>query len=173
MVIKAFEALIDLLSQEQAIYSQMAELLDREREAMLSMATDRLDTIVSTKETLALRLKALDESRKMLANRLGSLHGLPADKVTITGLSQTAPPAVADRLRRVGARLRETVERCQLLNQFNARAARRGVEMVSGAIDHLISTAAPAGKLYSKPVARGGYGMGARRSVPGIISRQA
>lgn len=173
MVVKAFESLIDLLSQEQAIYNEMAGLLDSEREAMLTMATERLDAIVSCKETLALRLKALDESRKMLASRLGNVQGLPPDQVTITKLSETAPSSVAERLRRTGAQLRETVERCRVINQFNARAAIRGVEMVSGAIEQLITTADPVGKLYAKPTSKGGYGTAVRRSVSGFITRQA
>jgi flagellar biosynthesis/type III secretory pathway chaperone len=143
-----YEALIDLLLQEEAIYRELTELLDEEREAMLRLAVERLGEIVSRKETLGLRIKALDESRKVLARRLGTQLGLATDQVTVTNLCGRAPRSVAERLETIGRRLRRTVTACQEKNAYNARAATRGMELVASAIGHLIAQADPAGKVY-------------------------
>ena len=156
----------------------MAELLALEREAMLAMAMDRLGEVVARKETLALRLKALDESRRALARRLASLCGASSDQLTISDLCQSAPPFVAAELRRSGQRLREAVLNCQSINDFNARAARRGLQLVGDVIHHLIDQADPTGKLYEAPRPRpkGYAGSASGRGSAlggGFISRKA
>lgn len=177
MTNQSFEALITLLDQEEAIYGEMASLLDQEREALLAMAMDRLGELTSRKETLGLRIKAMDESRKLLARRLGNAFGLAPDQVTLSNLCRLAPTEMGLRLNRCGLKLKETVERCQAVNEFNAKATHRGMELVSGAIEYLIAQADPAGKVYQapRPTARGGYPPARRpgTGASGFISRQA
>ncbi|HOE96936.1 MAG TPA: flagellar protein FlgN [Candidatus Sumerlaeota bacterium] len=169
-----YESLLTLLGEERAIYEEMADLLDQEREAMLAMAVDRLAEIVARKETLALRIKALDESRRVLARRLGAALGLPPHELTISELYAAAPAEIAGRLRAVGAALREVVVRCREINQFNERAARRGLELVGGAIQTLLEQADPTGKVYEAPRPRArGYGGPVAPGGGGIFSRQA
>lgn len=154
---QSFESLISLLQQEHAIYCEMAELLAGEREAMLAMAAARVTELTARKQTLVLRIKALDESRKLLARRLGAQCGLDPDGVTLTTLCEFADAPHALRLRTVGEALRQAVLHCQELNRFNERAARRGLELVSGVIQQLIDQADPAGRLYQPPAGGGGY----------------
>lgn len=172
MTDQSFNALISLLEQEEAIYSEMASLLDKEREALLAMALDRLGELTSRKETLALRIKAMDESRRLLARRLGAAFGLDPEQITLVALCRLAPPEIAMRLSRIGIRLKETVKLCQTTNDFNARAAHRGMELVSGSIEYLIAQADPAGKVYQAPGARGYAAAGRRPGSSGFISRQ-
>ena len=146
-------------------------------EALLGMAVERLGEIVSRKETLALRVKALDESRKMLARRMGTFFNIPNGEVTISALCAVAPAAMATRLRAAGDRLRATVEECQAINQANARAATSGMNLIKGAIEYLIEEADPEGSLYQNKQTNG-YGparrpSGAPRLGSTFISRQA
>ena len=171
MLTQTYAALISLLEQEEAIYGEMAVALNEEREALLAMAADRLGELASRKETLALRVKALDESRKLLARRLESALGIPPEELTVTRLVQHAPSGMGERLRRVGQTLRQSVERCQAVNQFNERAARRGMSLLGGAIQYLIAQADPAGKLYQAPRPKG-YAAGGHSGASGFISRQ-
>lgn len=172
MINQSFDALIALLEQEDAIYGEMAILLDQEREALLAMALDRLGEITSRKETLALRIKAMDESRKLLARRLGTALGLDPDSITLSGLGEAVPPELSRRLARIGQALKQTVLRCQAVNEFNARAASRGMNLVTSSIEYLIAQADPAGKLYEAPRGKG-YGGARRPGASGFISRQA
>jgi flagellar biosynthesis/type III secretory pathway chaperone len=151
MTPKSFDALIELLGQEDAIYRELADLLDEEQAAMIAMAADRLGEIVARKETLALRVKALDESRKVLARRLGEALGLASNELTVTLLCRRAEPETGRRLAEAAGRLRASLERCQRLNDANGRAARRGMELVGGAIQYLIEQANPGGRVYQPP----------------------
>jgi flagellar biosynthesis/type III secretory pathway chaperone len=171
-----YEALIDLLEQEEAIYREMLALLDEEREAMLRMRVDQVMRLTSRKETLALRVKALDESRKMLARRLAAGLGTPPDQVTVTRLCEQAPFGVAKRLAAAGDRLRQVVAACKTKNEANGRTAACGMNVIAGAMDHLIAHADPTGVVY-RPSRRDGHGGYARltKAVPslGLVSRQA
>jgi hypothetical protein len=143
---------------------------------MLAMAIARLGEIASRKETLALRIKALDESRKLLARRLGQELNIPPDQVTVTRLCAQAPSAVATRLELAGRTLRETVMTCRELSENNACAARKGLELTGGMIDFMIREADPAGRLYTAPrpnAKRGGYTGMSQTKGSGFISRQA
>lgn len=168
------ESLIDLLIQEEAIYRELLAVLDAEHAAMLAMEIARLTDLASRKETLGLRIRGLDESRKVLARRLTHQLGLAPDEVTITRLCELAPVGVAERLAAAGRRLRETVEACQVRNAENARAAHRGLDLVQSAIGHLIDAADPAGKVYqTQRSGPGGYATISRTSGSGLISRRA
>lgn len=174
---KPFEALIKLLQQEQVIYEELAQLLEIERQALLSMEADQVGQIVSRKQTLALRVKTLDESRKMLSRRLGTLCGLRFEQVTTTQLAKCAPAGVGERLRRAARDLRGVVEHCQQVNKYNDGAARKAVDLLGGAIEYMIQQADPVGQVYTpgKRAQSGGSSSGAGKSTggPGLISRTA
>lgn len=171
------ESLIELLHEELSIYAELAGLLEAERAAMHAMALDALTRATAAKDTLLLRIKALDESRKLLAQRLASELGLPRDEVTLTRLAQVAPAPQAAQLRAAGNALRERVEQCQALNRHNALAAERGLDLVNRGIQYLVETADPAGRVYQKSHKPAAYGPQATLkrtgSTPaGFISRQ-
>lgn len=168
----SIDALIDLLTQEEAIYAEMARLLEEEREALLSLAVVRLGDLASRKETLALRIKAMDESRKLLARRLGLALGLDLDHITISALAQLIPPPGSLHLRAIGDKLRQTVQNCQSINEYNARAATLGRDLVSRSIEFMIQQADPAGPVYQNPKTKG-YGGQRGHGASAFISRQA
>jgi flagellar biosynthesis/type III secretory pathway chaperone len=166
---KPFLDLIELLEEELSIYSRMRELLDRESHALLHMAASELGEICSAKETLALRVKALDESRKILGERLGRQFAIAPGQLTVSSLCQFAPPEVAPRLGSVRDRLREEALACKQLNDLNSRAARKGIELVSGAVDFLVKNSDPAGKVYEAKKTP----YGTQKRAPMVVSREA
>ena len=171
------ESLLDLLHQELSIYGDLSILLQEERAAMHAMAIDPLTQATSRKETLLLRIKALDESRKLLAQRLAAELGLTREQVTLTHLAEVLPAAQAAPLRAAGNALRKRVEECQELNRHNAMAAERGMDLVNRSIQYLVETADPAGMVYQKSRKPAAYGPQASikragTTPAGFISRQ-
>lgn len=100
-VLKTFEDLIQLLEEETLIYSQLGELLALEKQALLKLAASELGEIASRKETLGLRIKALDESRKILSLRMGKAFGIKSGDLTVTALVSFAPVEVKSRRKSV------------------------------------------------------------------------
>ncbi len=155
----------------------LGELLQKEQKALLAMRHSEVAEIVTRKETLLLRIKALDESRRVLARRLGESLRLTPDEITLTELSNHAPQMLATRLRESGDRLREIIELCKKLNDFNSRAARQGARLMSDVIEQLLTSNDPSGQVYSKPQrgAVGGYRVPTQppASRPGFIQQKA
>lgn len=169
------ENLVTLLGEEHEIYGELAGVLELEHAALLAMEVSELGVCTSRKETLALRLRALDESRRLIAGRLATLLGVPKEAVTITRLCGAAGGAASVRLQLAAERLKMVVQRCHELNQVNSIAARKGLELASGAIQFLLAPPDPAGRVYQSPRggARGYAAAGSRPAqAPGLISRQ-
>lgn len=172
--VPSVKSLVDLLQQEILIYREMASVLEEERGAMLAMDFERLSEIVPRKETLALRIKALDESRKMVSNRLALQYRIPVNELTISRLCDALDPSTARQLSMVRDELKAVVCRCQGLNEHNERAARVGMELVHGAMEFMIKEADPAGQLYKAPKgAARGYRPAAAAVNSGLLSQQA
>lgn len=165
-----FSDLIDLLTEETEIYDRLSVLLDREKEALLKWDVSALGELASAKETLGLRIRTLDESRRILAERLGRDLGLPREDLTVTRLSEFVPPDLRDRLLSARDLLRERAVACKTINEYNARAAQQGIRTISSAVEFLVAEATHNDQVYQK---KGGY----RRAAPGhgrpaVISRQ-
>jgi flagellar biosynthesis/type III secretory pathway chaperone len=169
------ENLVALLNEETSIYEELAALLEVEQIALLGMDVAKLGELTSRKETLALRLKGLDESRKIIARRLGQLLGVPSTSITVTRLAQAARGLDGERLARAAERLKAVVLLCQERNADNGRAARKGLELTTSAIEYLLKPGDPAGRVYQAPYggSRGYAAPGSRPAqAPGLISRQ-
>lgn len=171
MITNHFESLIALLGQEQAIYEEMAHLLKVEGEALLAMAPHRLAELVARKETLVLRVKAMDESRRLLARRLGTALGISGPDLTVSRLAAHADSGMSRRLIAAGEALRAVIEACRKLNERNSCAAKRGLDIVGDAARWLIEQADPSGPVYRPGKKMPGYGVATR--TPAFISRQA
>jgi flagellar biosynthesis/type III secretory pathway chaperone len=166
---RSFPDLITLLEEEVTIYSQIRDLLERERHALLHMAASELGEICAAKETLALRIKALDESRRILSERLGRRLSISPDDLTVSKLCEFAPAGLKEKLSIARDQLREQALACRELNEINASAARKGLEIVTTAVEFLVRESDPAGKVYEAK--KSPYAAAARRA-PAIVSRQ-
>ncbi|MEN6626583.1 MAG: flagellar protein FlgN [Candidatus Sumerlaeia bacterium] len=171
MITTHFESLIALLGQEQAIYEEMAEVLRAEGEALTSMAAHKLAELVSRKETLVLRVKALDESRRLLARRLGAALGLTGADLTVSRLAARAEGGMGWRLIAAGESLRAVIDECRKLNEKNGIAARRGLDLIGDAARWLIEQADPSGPVYRPGRKATAYTSAGRG--PAFISREA
>lgn len=168
-VLKSFEDLIKLLQEEALIYSKLGELLALEKQALLKLAASELGEIVSRKETLGLRIKALDESRKILAARMGQAFGIQSKDLTVTALVSFAPVEAKARLNQAREDLRNAVLGCRSINDHNAIAADQGLRLFQNAIGFLIEESEQADKVYQK---KGGYGSGPGTRQASVVSRQ-
>lgn len=174
MLTEHYEALIALLGQEQAIYEEMAGLLAVEGEALTQMAAHRLAEIVTRKETLVLRVKALDESRRLLARRLGAALGISSADLTLKNMAARSSNGMGRRLIAAGDSLRATIEQCRKINEHNSIAARRGLDLIGDAARWLIEQVDPAGPVYRPGRSgRGQAAYGATGRGPAFISREA
>jgi len=166
---KAFQDLINLLVEETQIYGELASLLEAERDALTRLRASLIEEIAAKKDTLGLRIKALGESRLILARRMGQGFGIASDELTITELLKFVPRDMRRELEHARTKLRSQAMACKKANEYNSMAAAQGVDLMRSAIGFLVADHDPAGKIYQR---KGAYGRLAKNPRPAIVSKQ-
>jgi len=163
-----FDKLISILHGELQLYRRLQGVLAEEQEALQALAAERLLALANEKDSLALQLKALDESRRLAIESIAERFGQEeAESLRLGDIAALAPETEAAELRRLGAELRAAVEGGQTRNVSNRCLANHSLQIVREAIrvlaqpDEIHKTYRPKGALR------------AYRIAPQVVARQA
>jgi flagellar biosynthesis/type III secretory pathway chaperone len=152
------EDLAVLLARELACLEAFDRRLDEEWTLLRSGSPDALAVVVSAKLSLLDDLRNLETQRAALLAALGALWGLDPAALSLREIAGRAP-AAADRLRRLGGRLRESMAAALRANRRNGAV----IQQVRGFLEESLTRWRPAegpSPIYS------GAGL-ARPAVPG------
>lgn len=122
-----------VLDAEETLYVEMRNLLQRERECMVSLDAEGLERAVEAKEALAEEARLLEESRIDVAADLARALGLPESRPTLSQLLEAADTA-GEPLRERHSRLVALLAAVRELVDANASFAREGLEQVQGTL---------------------------------------
>ncbi len=78
------ERLCEVLAAEERLYVEFRALLQRERECMVALQSERLEELVREKATLAEEGRLLEETRVAVSQELARLLGLDPAGVTLS-----------------------------------------------------------------------------------------
>jgi len=149
-------AILAILEEEQRVCERMEEVVDAQRAALLVADLDALAPAVRELEGLICRLDALERERlahvvALTGERLGVNPALSALDIYFDGEER-------ERLRRLGAALRERLDRVRAANEGNAALIRQAhglaVAMARLLSNALPKTYAPSGAVLPPPLAR-------------------
>jgi flagellar biosynthesis/type III secretory pathway chaperone len=149
------EDLTAILKEQLALYDQVAELLEEERSALISKRPDQVLALVRRKETLLLRIKTLDESRRLVCARIAHEWRVPPASVTLREVekkmagSPTADTLAAD-LPDLRRRMTQCMEKLREGNARNVKICQNGIDVIR----RIVQSAAEADAQTN----RGGYG---------------
>ena len=118
-----------VLETEENLYVELRDVLQRERECMVSLDPDGLEQSVEAKETLAEEARLLEESRIDVARALAEALGLADARPTLTRLLEVLGER-SGRLRDQHSRLVALLAAVSELVDANASFAREGLDQV-------------------------------------------
>jgi hypothetical protein len=133
IIAQKVHALALVLEAEETLYVEMRDLLQRERECMVSLDADGLEQAVEAKEALAEEARLLEEGRLDVAADLAHALGLPESRPTLSQLLEAAGVA-GERLHERHSRLVALLAAVRELVDANASFARDGLEQVQGTL---------------------------------------
>lgn len=137
--LSCWEALADILSRETALYRELSDLCDRERQVLTEFSTPELLDNNSRKETILLKAKLIDEARIKLVGRIAGELGLSPEGIDLTTLIAHAGDQHGAVLRERQATLREVLvdldernERNKLLLRSSILSVQKSIDFISG-----------------------------------------
>ena len=132
-----YNQLIELLEQETFLYRDLLAILRDETDRLVANDAMGLLKVTRRKDTIALRIRSLEESRYLLMEKFGAALGRPGDGLTVSDLCAVAPEALRDRLCPVRDTARAVVEKATALNTRNGRLAESSMRLLHGAMETL------------------------------------
>ena len=136
------EELSSILTQELMLYEQVREMLGAEREALVSGRPETVLEIVRRKETLLLKIRTLDESRRLICLRLAKAWRVPVSEVDLREAERRAEPKTALRLSDLRRRLTECLDKLRQQNDMNALICRNGTELIRQVVESVTQSVA-------------------------------
>jgi len=165
---RLFEQLIALLARETDLYRALLDILSREKDALLANDADGVLEITRRKDTLAMQIRSLEESRFLLMDKFARALERRADELTLADLSETAPESLRAPLAAARDRLRAAVEQVTRSNDRNRTLVECSMRLLHGAIETIQKQLRPT---VSSPAGYGPSRPGGARPVGGVIAR--
>jgi len=126
--------LSNILNQQLTQYNRMLELLSCERQTIVSDKPEELDELVKHHGTLILELKALEEARLALMDKIAARLRINANSLTLSRLSILVDESYASEYRKVGGQLSAVMSEIEAMNKDNAYLIDRTLDYVNGAL---------------------------------------
>ncbi len=134
---RLYTQLIELLEQETSLYQDLLQILRDETDRLVANDAMGLLRVTRRKDTIALRIRSLEESRFLLMDKFGAALGRSAETLTVSDLCAVAPERTSERLSRVRQGARSVVEKATALNARNGRLAENSMRLLHGAMETL------------------------------------
>jgi len=126
--------LSNILNQQVTQYNRLLTLLSCERQTIASDNPEELDELVKHQGTLILELKALEEARLALMDKIAARFRIDAIGLTLSRLSILVDEPYSSEYRRVGRQLSDIMNKLEAMNKDNAYLIDRTLDYVNGVL---------------------------------------
>ncbi|BCB96425.1 hypothetical protein JZK55_13470 [Dissulfurispira thermophila] len=109
-----YEDLINVLEREFALCTQLVELLQKEKDIIVSLDPKALEQLLNDKEAITTQIKVCDEAREKILDNLGFKNK------TITEVAGMAEDSFRERLSDIALRFTSIINSISELNKFNS-----------------------------------------------------
>lgn len=158
--------LIVVLGHEHELYGLVLQLLEAEETALLSREPEKALDLARRKETVLLRLQALEESRQILAMRLARQWGVRAADLSLREVACHAEEPERSRLEALREALRERLDTIRGAGERNSRLCRNGLDII---VRLFHGAAQESGKNAYGPARSAGLPRAAARQTDGAV----
>ena len=142
------KSLIGILEEETAIYSELIELANSERDAMLTYSINDIIVCHKDRKKLIIKAKEKEEARKNLLNLLAPQKGNFSKRVTLPDLIKKASGEEAKNLEKCRKSLKELLTRYSVVNAENNNIAAKALSFINHSIK-ILTGYKPEDSVYS------------------------
>ncbi len=117
----AFEQLRQILKRYESCYRELYDLQLKEREYLTNLQIDELDANNNRKETLAVTIRSLEESRLRICIQIAELADIDPGEVTLAFLAETCEPEQREDFISVAKSFQVLAKELDLVTQTNRK----------------------------------------------------
>lgn len=139
------EELEKVLQQEIDLYRQYAEALTKDADLMASLKIDELEKSNKVKNTLLLKVKALDQARQNLVRQFAAAHQMTEENIRIADICERVSAVEAKRLKSLRDELQKIVLELKGVQHSTAALAQTSLNWVNSSIASLHRLLSPTG----------------------------
>ena len=139
------EELEKVLRQEVELYRQYADILMQDSTVMTKLNIDELEKNNKVKNTLLLKIKALDQARQNLVRQFAVSKGMTEERIRLIDICQKVSPAEAKRLLALRDQLEAIVTELKTVHTNTAALAQASLNWVNSSISTLHRLLSPTG----------------------------
>lgn len=132
-MIQQYEELIDVLEKEFFFCTQLVELLQKEKDVIISLNPNALEQLLAEKEAISTNIRICDEARERILDRLGFKNK------TISQVAAAAADEYRDKLTAIASKFTSVIQSITELNKFNGKLIEKSLYYVKASYKFLNS----------------------------------
>ncbi len=133
---KTISGLVALLHEEADIFETLLEILKKENEALIHIHVETLHRLAKEKETLALKGRMCEETRRHLIDRLREELSIERETpLSFSDLVQRVPEHLQPALLQARNRLLHVAEKIVLMNSQNNALIRESLRLIESSLN--------------------------------------
>lgn len=126
-----YEDLINILEKEFALCTKMVELLQVEKDVIVSLDPKALEQLLIDKEAITSGIRECDEARERILESLGF------DNKTISEVARMAEAVYRDELTNIASKFTSIIHTITELNKFNSRLIEKSLYYIKTSYNFL------------------------------------
>ncbi|MGO9016487.1 MAG: flagellar protein FlgN [Dissulfurispiraceae bacterium] len=132
-MILLYEELIDVLEKEFFFCTQLVDLLQKEKDVIISLNPNALEQLLAEKEAISTNIRMCDEARERILDRLGFKNK------TISQVAAAAADEYRDKLTAIASKFTSVIHSITELNKFNGKLIEKSLYYVKASYKFLNS----------------------------------
>ncbi len=132
-MIQLYEELVDVLEKEFFFCTQLVDLLQKEKDVIISLNPGALEQLLAEKETISTNIRMCDEARERILDRLGFKSR------TISQVAAAADDDYRDKLTAIASKFTSVIHSITELNKFNGKLIEKSLYYVKASYKFLNS----------------------------------
>ena len=134
------DELVDILDAELHQYRELLRLLHAQRESFATKKINSFEEISKRQETVALKIKTLEEARKSVASRLAQFFGVPGEGLTLARLATLVDKRYSEKCATYQEEIILLIRELEELRESNAYLMQQALHYVNGVLRIFAST---------------------------------
>ena len=130
-MIQLYEELIIILEKEFGLCTQLVDLLQKEKDVIVSLDPTALEQLLAEKESVSANIRMCDEARERILSRLGF-----ANK-TISQVAAVADDKYREKLKDIASRFTSVIHSITELNKLNGKLIEKSLYYVKASYNFL------------------------------------